>query len=245
MSEACFRMKGTTLTSVMLEVAEFNGSRFAAQLSEKVASAPQFFQRTPVILNLGTALSTDDFTDLVSLCRAQQLQPMAVKGEIAGLKDIIWQLGLADISHNKVHESALDAPSESPAPAPQEAESTASVKPSAPSSAPKVIHRPIRSGQQVYSEGDLIILAPVSEGAEILADGNIHVYNTLRGRALAGVKGNTGARIFCQQLEAELLSVAGRFVLQDSIQGTCWKKPAQAFLEDDTLLVEPLADRQP
>jgi len=242
MSDPCFRMKGTTLTSIMLEIAEFNGAAFAEQLAEKVASAPQFFQRTPVILNLSTDMSSDDFTDLVSLCRAQQLQPMAVKGHSSSLKEAVWQLGLADLSLNKLQESELKAEQPAASEA-QPAAETPQTKPVA-SAGPKIIHRPIRSGQQVYSEGDLIILAQVSEGAEILADGNIHVYNTLRGRALAGVKGNTDARIFCQQLEAELLSVAGRFVLQDAIQSSCWKKPAQAYLEEDTLLVEQLVDRQ-
>ncbi|HAG30490.1 MAG TPA: septum site-determining protein MinC, partial [Alteromonas macleodii] len=102
--------------------------------------------------------------------------------------------------------------------------------------------RPVRSGQQVYAEGgDLVVTASVSEGAELLADGNIHVYGTLRGRALAGVKGNTGARVFCQSLDAELISIAGQFIMHETVKGECWKKPAQVYLEDETLRIEPLA----
>ena len=98
----------------------------------------------------------------------------------------------------------------------------------------KVISRPVRSGQQIYAEGsDLILLASVSEGAEILADGHIHVYGTLRGRALAGVKGDTSARIFCQQMEAELVSIAGQFVMNDTLRGHCWKQSAQVFLDEE------------
>lgn len=105
----------------------------------------------------------------------------------------------------------------------------------------KVVTKPVRSGQQVYAEGaDLILMAPVSEGAEVLADGHIHVYGTLRGRALAGVKGDLEARIFCQQLEAELVSVAGQFVLNDKIRESCWKKPAQIYLQNESIQVEEI-----
>lgn len=105
----------------------------------------------------------------------------------------------------------------------------------------KVITRPVRSGQQIYAEGaDLIVLAQVSEGAEVLADGHIHIYGTLRGRALAGVKGDETARIFCQQMEAELVSVAGNFVLQDSLPKELLKKPAQVSLSGEKVIVEAL-----
>ena len=104
----------------------------------------------------------------------------------------------------------------------------------------KVIMRPIRSGQQVYAEGDLIVIASVGAGAEVLADGNIHVYGALRGRALAGVKGDVSARIFCKSMEAELVSIAGNFMLSDALQTFVWKEAAQVLLNDDNLLIEPL-----
>jgi septum site-determining protein MinC len=106
----------------------------------------------------------------------------------------------------------------------------------------KVVSRPVRSGQQIYAQGsDLVVTASVSEGAELLADGNIHVYGTLRGRALAGVKGNSNARVFCQSLDAELVSIAGQFIMHESVKGDCWKKPAQIFLEEETLRIAPLS----
>ena len=99
----------------------------------------------------------------------------------------------------------------------------------------------MRSGQQIYApDGDLIILSSVSPGAEILADGSIHVYGALRGRALAGIKGNTEARIFCKSLEAELISVAGCFQVHEDIDKTFWEKPTHVFLRDDDLCVESL-----
>ncbi|MHC6647429.1 septum site-determining protein MinC [Alteromonas sp. HB246098] len=264
MTETCFRMKGTTLTSIVLEVIDFEPDNFETQLSKKVASAPQFFTRSSLILHLIKPLSATEFELLVALCRRLQLQPMAVKGEVAELKATINDLGLADVSQSKFTDSALRSQKESANNGTEsgsnkthsnerasQAQKQAPAEPPksepAPAVAPalkpaKVINRPVRSGQQVYAEGsDLVVTASVSEGAELLADGNIHVYGTLRGRALAGVKGNTGARVFCQSLDAELISIAGQFIMHDTVKGECWKKPAQVYLEEETLRIEPLA----
>ncbi|WP_218352519.1 septum site-determining protein MinC [Alteromonas lipotrueiana] len=237
MSQQCFRMKGTTLTSIVLDVLKFEPDEFEQQLATKIASAPQFFTRSSLILQINAAMSATEFELLVALCKKHQLQPMAVKGKVGALKATINDLGLSDISQSKSTDSQI-SPSEEGSTVTSTKESSESAE---ASGKPKIIDRPVRSGQQVYAQGgDLIIVAPVSEGAEILADGNIHVYGTMRGRALAGVKGDTQARIFCQQVEAELLSIAGRFVMQDTIQSQCWKQPAQAYLEDDTLVVSAL-----
>lgn len=285
MADTCFRMKGTTLTSIVLEVVNFQSDSFESQLTQKVASAPQFFTRSSLILYLLEALTPNQFESLVALCRKLQLQPMAVKGEVGNLKPLINQLGLADVSQSKLSDNELKPPSVDAARSAHHSnETSASAKSndavskeqaasesdanqsaanasdnetteaseekvSAPTVAEpcqskpvKVISRPVRSGQQVYAQGgDLVIAASVSEGAEILADGNIHVYGTLRGRALAGVKGDTGARVFCQSLEAELISVAGQFVMHDTIKGECWKQPAHVYLDEETLHIEPLA----
>ncbi|HAG28935.1 MAG TPA: septum site-determining protein MinC, partial [Alteromonas macleodii] len=106
MTETCFRMKGTTLTSIVLEVIDFEPDNFEAQLSQKVASAPQFFTRSSLILHLIKPLSATEFELLVALCRRLQLQPMAVKGEVAELKPTINDLGLADVSQSKFTDSA-------------------------------------------------------------------------------------------------------------------------------------------
>ncbi|MBJ2127887.1 septum site-determining protein MinC [Alteromonas sp. IB21] len=267
MTETCFRMKGTTLTSIVLEVIDFEPDNFEAQLSQKIASAPQFFTRSSLILHLIKPLSATEFELLVALCRRLQLQPMAVKGEVAELKPTINDLGLADVSQSKFTDSVLRSqnPSQqatensgsqdkSAGQAQQSSDSAAKTSsentfssstvtpPKAEVKPAKVINRPVRSGQQVYAEGgDLVVTASVSEGAELLADGNIHVYGTLRGRALAGVKGNTGARVFCQSLDAELISIAGQFIMHETVKGECWKKPAQVYLEEETLRIEPLA----
>jgi septum site-determining protein MinC len=105
----------------------------------------------------------------------------------------------------------------------------------------KIITEPVRSGQQIYApDGDLIILNHVSNGAELIADGNIHIYGALRGRALAGINGNQEARIFCSSLEAELVSVAGSYKISEDIERQAWKIPAQIYIKDDRLQISEL-----
>jgi len=103
-----------------------------------------------------------------------------------------------------------------------------------------VIEQPVRSGQQVYSRGDLIVLNSVSTGAELMAEGHIHVYGNLRGRAMAGVRGNETARIFCQRLNAELVSVAGHYYVADDLPEHLQNQAVQISLRIEALEIQPL-----
>lgn len=94
---------------------------------------------------------------------------------------------------------------------------------------------------RIYSSGDLIILSQVSAGAEIMAEGNIHVYNTLRGRALAGVHGNTAARIFCFDLQAELISIAGDYKTSEDLNKQTYNNPVQVYLQNHALIIKEIA----
>ena len=125
----------------------------------------------------------------------------------------------------------------------QEKESgQATIAPFVKERASMLVTQPVRSGQQVYaSEGDLVILSSVSPGAELLADGNIHVYGPLRGRALAGLNGDTQARIFCQKLEADLVSIAGQYRLfEESVVESGADYGKQIYLKDGQLIISPL-----
>ncbi|WP_236638618.1 septum site-determining protein MinC [Mangrovicoccus ximenensis] len=104
-----------------------------------------------------------------------------------------------------------------------------------------IVTEPVRSGQKIYADsGDLVVVASVSNGAELVAAGNIHVYGTLRGRALAGVNGDTSARIFCRSLDADLVAVAGLYLTYDDYAREHLKRPVQIFLENDKLRVDAL-----
>jgi septum site-determining protein MinC len=102
----------------------------------------------------------------------------------------------------------------------------------------RLVSEPVRSGTQIYARGsDLIVTAAVSPGAELVADGNIHVYGALRGRALAGASGDASARIFCTRLEAELVSIAGRYLVSEQLPAGVQSTPVQVALVDDQLTI--------
>ena len=111
----------------------------------------------------------------------------------------------------------------------------------ATSSQTTVVDKPLRSGQRIYAKGDLVVLGLVSYGAEVIAEGNIHIYAPLRGRALAGVHGNHDARIFCTCLEPELISIAGIYrTTENPLPADVLGKPVQIWLDEEKLMIEPL-----
>ncbi|BBB29416.1 septum site-determining protein MinC [Neptunomonas japonica] len=232
MADVCFQMKGTAVTAVVMDLYDYSCAAFFQQLKDKIDSAPQFFNASPLVLNLSQyngVLLPDQLIQVVASCRELGLQPMACKAVTDDLLSTVRQLGMASLPASNTRATEIQAE-----PVAQIVESVvqAKLRPS------KVITKPVRSGQQIYAEGsDLILMAAVSEGAEVLADGHIHVYGPLRGRALAGVKGDTDARIFCRQMEAELVSIAGYFILNDTLREQCWKQPAHAFLEGESIQV--------
>lgn len=230
MSEPCFQLKGSVVTTFILELYHYSRENFIQQLKDKVTQAPDFFFLSPVVISLEKFDNTAeiDFLELLDLCRQYDLQPMAFKSVDERFKAAIKSANIPLLADAAPRDIVKQAVVETPA-----------VEEKAECRKSKVISRPVRSGQQVYAEGcDLIILSQVSEGAEVLADGNIHIYGSLRGRALAGIKGDTEARVFCQKLEAELISIAGHFILSESLDKEAWGKAAQVYLDEQTLQVE-------
>lgn len=210
-----------------------------------------------------------DFIELTEVCQAYGVYPIAIRGGSEDQLTAAFVAGLPQIPANPTHkafhqrlsetqadkQSAQDSDSalaptehtaaESTASPAEEALQTEAAAPRKQETAQrepaKIIRHAVRSGQQIYApRGDLVVIGSVSAGAEILADGNIHVYGTLRGRALAGVKGDTQARIFCQKLEAELLSIAGHYKMDEDLQRAFWQKSIQAKLEGKRLKIEEL-----
>ena len=246
--QTSFRLKAGLFPLTLLEVQGLDRESFTRELQAKVAEAPAFFQQAAVILSIDQQARGDmTLAQLIALCRQHGLVPVVLKGGSDSLQQEAQQLGLALMPEGrtrpqKAAAAEAAAPVETPAEnvaEPAAADETPGVAASGGSN--RVITTPIRSGQQVYAAGgDLIVLSSVSAGAEVLADGNIHVYGPLRGRALAGVRGDTSARIFCQSLEAELISIAGDFQLSDDLRGKLWKQPVQICLNDQKLSVEPL-----
>ena len=206
---ATFEIKSANLPLVALLLKSTDLAAVSRELTQRFGDVPDFFDQDPLMIDLspleaaarasGTPTGEIDFSTLIALLGTYQLVPVAVKGGNPAQMTAALQAGLLPVP---------DAHLVSPRPA------TAPVAAApAPVAAPQgalVIDKPLRSGQQVYARGrDLIVLAMVNAGAEVIADGHIHVYAPLRGKAMAGARGNTDARIFALALEAELLSIAG------------------------------------
>jgi septum site-determining protein MinC len=252
---SCLQLKGSLLPLTVLELSYFEPAQFSAELSEKAAQAPDFFNDLPVVIGLtkfDNAKGPTDFEKIISICRTYSVKPIAIRGgsetqqiaaKLAGLPCLPAKKERAAPPIDEVTPDTKEVEkvkTEEPTKEQQEAEKKSSeIK----IQASRIIYQPVRSGQQVYAQdSDLIILSQVSAGAEVLADGNIHIYGPLRGRALAGVRGNTEARIFCHSLEAELVSIAGQYKISEDLQTGSWKKPAQIHLTDEKLTVKPLVD---
>lgn len=235
-----FDLKSASLSVVAVLLKTTDAAQFAADLAERVADAPGFFDNDPVLIDLAPVREAEepiDFAAITAQLRHHSTLPVAVRGGSPAQMEAARAAGLA---------AAPDAP---PAPAVREVvrevvhevEVVREVPVSGPGTV--VVDKPLRSGQQVYARGaDLVVLAMVSFGAEVIADGNIHVYAPLRGRAIAGARGNTEARIFSTCLEPQLVSIAGIYrttetELPDAVRG----KPAQVRLDGEKLLIEPLA----
>ncbi len=249
MIDVNFQLKGSAVTVVVLAIVRYEPKSLLAELKEKIVQAPQFFTNSPVLINLDRLENPENLkkpADLLAICRELDLQPLGFSGVPEVLLAAVNKTGLAVLPTPS--ERALKLPKQEAAPQVEtviervvETVVETVIEERLVQRQSKVITRPVRSGQQIYAEGaDLIVLAQVSEGAEVLADGHIHIYGTLRGRALAGVKGDESARIFCQQMEAELISIAGNFVLQDSLPKELFKKPVQASLSGEKVILEAL-----
>lgn len=224
-----FELKGRMMALSVLRVLSADVRVLAQQLDAKIATAPNLFQNFPVLLDF-EALPHDaqegfDIGWFDRVLRERSFVPVGLTGAGDVLRGIAAGVGIGVISPGL-------------AAAPRQPAKEAASPP--PQSANVLITEPVRSGQQVYARGDLTVLATVSQGAEIMADGNIHIYGTLRGRALAGVRGDTEARIFCHDLDAELVAIAGRYQTSEKFQKTTRKRPVQIFRNGESLVIEPL-----
>ena len=206
--------------------------------------------RAPVTAALGegqAALALDgpapvDLKAIVELLRASQLQPVAVSGATPEELALAHELGLADAADEPVAAVAA-APAETVREVVREVVVEKLVERPAAPAPTLVVDKPLRSGQRIYAKGgDLVVLALVNHGAEVIADGSVHVYAPLRGKAIAGARGDTSARIYTHSLEAELLSIAGIYrTTENPLPADVAGKPAQVYLDGEKLLMQPLA----
>ncbi len=219
-----FEIKSSAVSLPILKLLSYDLRLLSSQLREKVMQAPDFFRNAPMAIDLHELTNPDTALDFAMLTRAMRncgLVPVGVQGGTERHQQDARQAGLPLLS-------------DSPRNIPQS-------KPSVEPAVTKLIDLPVRSGQRIHAAGgDLVVLAQVSAGAEIMADGNIHVYGTLRGRALAGVQGNLACRIFCQDLQAELVAIGGQYKVSENIDDSVRGMPVQIYLKDDALIIEKI-----
>lgn len=258
--EPAFKIKNSTVPVFVIHITTLDMDRLKLELEKRSAQMPGFFTNTPVVLGLaGIAGShaVPDFTDLVRFLVAHGMRVAGVQGGSEGQRLAATMAGLgifpdtAARSASPPRAPAEETPAGTGTPLQPELpglEAPAEQSPAAEAAAQPtqrptlVIDKPVRAGQRIHAEGaNLVVLAIVNAGAELIADGDIHIYAPLRGRALAGARGNEGARIFVQSLEAELVSVAGLFqVFEDGLPDNLRGKAVQVFLKDGRLKLEPL-----
>ena len=209
---AAFEIKSANLPLVALLLKSPDLGLLADELKARFGDIPDFFDNDPLVIDLAplqAAGAVPDFAQLLALLRAYRVVPVAAKGGNAAQMAAALAAGLA-AAPETVAAPQRSEPAEAQKPA------AAQPVPELPSPSALVIDKPLRSGQQVYARGrDLVVLQMVNPGAEVIADGHIHVYAPLRGKAIAGARGNTEARIFSLCLEAELLSIAGVYRTSD------------------------------
>jgi septum site-determining protein MinC len=225
-------------TSIVLRISDPKSQTAFSMLSDRIAQAPNFFRHAPVVLDLQDLADAPPFNiaELGRRLRQHSLVPIGVQNATEEQTLAAVNAGFSIVAGSGKPTALPDSRSEQTHSSAETGETD-----SHPQSSAKVVTRPVRSGQQAYAaSGDLIVLSLTSSGAELLADGHIHVYGALRGRALAGVCGDTGARIFCRSLEADLVSIAGYWQVRDDIPDALIGKPAQISLQEEKLIIEPL-----
>jgi len=242
-----FEIKSADLDLVALLLKTANVEQIAQGLQAQLSDSPDFFNQDPLLIDLSGLSEADagqdiDFSSLVRILREHHLVPLAIKGGSDMQRVAAFDAGLVDANDARIRRLSMETP------VLQATEKVAiETAPAAPSfSGAVVLDRTLRSGQQFYAKGkDLVVLSMVNAGAEVIADGDIHIYSTLRGKAIAGARGKTDARIFAYAMEPELISIAGVYRTSESpLPKEVFGKPAQVSLssgpDGDKLLITPL-----
>ena len=245
-ASALFDFKSATLSLEAFLLRTANLTSLSQALTERFGSTPDLFNGEPVVIDLSHLASLElnvNFPELIALLARFKLKVIAVRGGTVAQTQSAQNAGLIEAPESHAHAARVETvvqevvrevirevPVEVPVHVPMAASTM-------------FIDKPLRSGQQVYAKGgDLIVLAAVNHGAEVIADGSIHVYAPLRGKAIAGAKGNTEARIFSICMEPELLSIAGTYRTTDTpLPPDVTGKPAQIRLEGDRLVFDPIS----
>jgi len=245
--ESAFEIRFGQVGLAQMRIRSTDAEAVQAQLTARVAAAPALFERAALCLDLSPLdhdVSAADLRALLEAIRRTGMLPVGLAHGTAAVEALARELNLPVLTQFRAQKSygaAVAAVKAAPAPAAP----VTPAAPAAPAPAPAeeivalptlMHHRPVRSGQRIYARHrDLVVTSAVGAGAEVMADGCVHVYGTLRGRAMAGVRGEVSARVFCHEFNAELVSIAGVFRVFETIPPDLAGKPVQAWLDGDDL----------
>ena len=235
MKEQVFDLKGEMSLLTVLVLHSTDRHAISASLEEKQQQASQFLARSPIIIDcqlLGESGLELNFTELKMSLGKVGFVPVGLRNLVEAAEPSAIEAGWALLRPSKQQVSQNPPP---PTEVNLELEQPSSVQ------RLLVLDRPVRSGQQVYCpHGDIVVLQHTSAGSELLAGGSVHVYGALRGRVMAGVQGDTQARIFCERLEAELIAIAGRYRLLDDIESNLKGQAVMIYLDQEKLKIVPI-----
>ncbi|KGD73166.1 septum formation inhibitor [Tatumella morbirosei] len=239
MSQTPIELKGSSFTLSVVHLHHSQPEVIRQALQEKIDQAPAFLKNAPVVLNISSLSSAVNWTQMQQAVTSTGLRIMGVSGcKDEQLKSLIQAAGLPVLTEGK--ETRKPAKGET-TPVAAEPVIQDPVVDSEKFARTRIINTPVRSGQQIYAKNaDLIVTSSVSAGAELVADGNIHIYGMMRGRALAGAGGDQNAGIFCTNLAAELVSIAGEYWIMDQIPAEFFGKAARLTLTDGVLSIKTL-----
>lgn len=233
MSDQSLELKGSLFPLSVLFCQDLSVDTLRQQLQQKLAQAPGFFVQAPVVINVEQLEQAPDFAAIKQLFIELQLVLVGVCGASNELKKAAHAHGLASLQLSKNNK-----PTETAKP---QAAPAAPATPQVITAENRLIEGNIRSGQQIYVKGaDLIVRGTVGAGAEVIADGNIHIYGSLRGKAIAGAGGDASKKIYCYNMQPELISIAGNYWLSDNLQGPFWGKAVCIGLQDGQLALSEL-----
>jgi septum site-determining protein MinC len=228
---------------VHLRIRTTDPSAILSELTGRVAAAPHFFRRIAVCLDFGALEKTPEVAEIHAVIEAVRrvgMLSVGLAGDVVELETVASALNLPILSSFRTptraapvlepEQAALATPEPAPVPAPAD-----------PNVSTLIHSQPVRSGQRIYARNrDLIVNAGVAAGAEVMADGCLHIYGPLRGRAMAGARGEPAARVFCQDFDAELVSIAGVFRVFETIPAELAGRPVQAWLAGEDLHFAPI-----
>lgn len=237
--ESAFEIRFGQVGLAQVRVRTTDANAIQDQLAARLAAAPQLFERTAVCLDLGALEKEPDLAEVRSVLAAIKragMMPVGLAHGTATVDALARSLDVPVLTQFRVQAKLGHLPPKEPKPAPAPAPAAPPPEPEVFSAPTLMHHQPVRSGQRLYARHrDLIVTSVVGAGAEVIADGCVHIYGALRGRAVAGARGEVTARVFCQEFQAELVSIAGVFRVFETIPAELAGKPVQAWLDGDDL----------